>query len=86
MKTLAFGVALCIMAIGALGIFVPSDLTWIAERSESRLAFYVIASIRIAFGLILLAAAPTSRAPRALWLLGVFIVFAGILTALTGLV
>ena len=86
MKTLAFGVGLCIMAIGALGLFVPSDLTWIAERSQSSVAFYVIASIRIAFGLILLSAAPVSRAPRALWLLGVIIVFAGIMTALTGLV
>ena len=86
MKTLAFAVALCIMAIGAVGIFVPSELTWIAERSESPVAFYVIAAIRMAFGLLLLTASPASRAPRTLWFLGVFIVLAGILTALTGLV
>jgi uncharacterized membrane protein HdeD (DUF308 family) len=74
------------MAIGAVGIFVPADLVWIAQRSESSAAFYVIASIRIAFGVILLSAAPVSRAPRTLWLLGVFVVFAGIMTALTALV
>src|SRR5689334_10298545 len=74
------------MAIGAVGVFVPSSLIWIAQRSESSVAFYVIACIRIAFGLVLLSASPASRAPRVLWLLGVFIVIAGIMTALTGLV
>lgn len=85
MKTAAFGMALAIMTIAAIGIVMPSGLVWIAQRSASSNAFYLIASVRIAFGLVLIAAASASRAPRALAVLGYFILIAGIATALTGL-
>jgi hypothetical protein len=47
-------------------------------------ALYVIAAIRIAFGLILLGTASGSRAPMALRFLGVFVLLAGIATPLVG--
>ena len=86
MKTLAFGVALVIMAVGAVGVVVPSDLIWIAQRSLTSGAFYVIATVRVAFGLVLISVASVSRAPKTLRVLGYLIVIAGITTALTGLV
>ena len=86
MKTLAFSVALVIMAIGTVGILVPSGLVWIAQHSVTSGAFYVIATVRVAFGLILISVASVSRAPKTLRILGYVILIAGIMTALTGLV
>jgi uncharacterized membrane protein YidH (DUF202 family) len=85
MKTLAFGCGLCIAAVGVVGIAAPSGLVWLAQHFVSAGAFYVIASVRIAFGLILISAASASRSPTALRLLGYVIVILGITTALTGL-
>jgi hypothetical protein len=85
-KNLAFVVALLILAVGAVGILVPSDLVWIAQHSVTSGAFYVIATVRVAFGLVLISVASVSRAPKTLRVLGYVILLAGITTALTGLV
>ena len=85
-KTLGFGVALVIMAVGTVGILVPSGLVWIAQHSVTSGAFYVIATVRVGFGLVLISAASVSRAPKTLRVLGYLILIAGITTALTGLV
>jgi hypothetical protein len=85
MKKLAFVVALLILALGVVGILVPPGLVWIAQHSVTPGAFYVIAAVRIAFGLILISVASASRAPKALRILGYVILFAGIATALAGL-
>jgi hypothetical protein len=85
-KNLAFIVALAILTFGAVGILVPSGLVWIAQHSVNSGAFYVIATIRFAFGLLLISVASVSRAPKTLRILGYLILIAGITTALTGLV
>ena len=86
MKDLAFVVALLILGVGAVGILVPSGLVWIAQHSVTSGAFYVIATVRIAFGLVLISVASVSRAPKTVRVLGYLILIAGITTALTGLV
>lgn len=86
MKTLAFVIGLLIGAGGVVGIIAPSGLVWIAEHSVTSGAFYVIAMVRIAFGLILISVASVSRAPKTLRVLGSIILILGITTALTGLV
>ena len=86
MKTLAFVFGLCISAVGAIGIFAPSGLVWLAQHFVTSGAFYVIAAVRIAFGLILISVASASRAPKALRVIGYVILILGITTALTGLV
>jgi hypothetical protein len=83
-KTLAFVLGLCIGAVGAVGILAPSGLIWVAQNSVTSGAFYVIAAVRVAFGLLLISVARASRAPKALRLLGYVIVIAGIATALMG--
>jgi hypothetical protein len=85
-KTLAFVFGLCISAVGAVGILLPSGLVWLAQQFVTSAAFYVIAAVRIAFGLILISVASTSRAPKALRVLGYVILILGITTAFTGLV
>lgn len=86
MKSLAFAVALLLLAFGAFGTCVPSALAWIAQHSVTSGAFYVIAAVRVTFGLVLISAASLSRAPRAIRVLGYLILVAGITAALTGLV
>jgi hypothetical protein len=85
-RTLAFTFALAIVAVGIMGIVLPAALVWIAREFvvSGALAFYLLAAVRIAFGLILIAAASASRAPRGLRVLGGIIVVLGIVTALAG--
>ena len=84
-KTLAFVCGVCISAVGVIGIIVPASLVWIAEHFTTSRPFYALAAVRIAFGLILISAAPASRSPRGLRVLGYVIVILGITTGLTGL-
>ena len=87
LRTLAFVCGLCISAVGAVGLLTPSALVWIAQLfvTSGATGFYILATIRIAFGLILVSAAPASRLPRTLRVLGFVILILGIITALTGL-
>jgi hypothetical protein len=87
-KTLAFVFGLCISAVGLIGILVPSGLLWLAHNfvSSGTVGFYVIATVRIAFGLMLISVASASRAPKRVRILGYVILLLGITTALTGLV
>jgi len=84
-KTLAFVPGLFIATVGAVGVLAPSILVWIAHHSETTAAFYFVATVRIAFGLVLISAASTSRAPNAVRVLGYVILVAGIVTGLMGL-
>lgn len=86
MKNIAFVAALVIMASGAVGIVVPSGLVWVAQYSLTATAFYLIGALRAGLGLVLVSAAPASRAPRALRILGYVIVIAGIVTVVMGMV
>lgn len=86
MKTLAFVFGLCIGTVGVVGLLAPSSLVWIAQHSVTSGAFYLIAEVRVGFGLVLISAASASRVPRTLRIVGYVIVVAGLATALTGLV
>ncbi len=86
MKTLAFVFGLFVATVGVVGMLVPSSLVWIAQHSVTSGAFYLIAVVRLAVGLVLVSAASASRAPKALRIVGYVIVVAGLATALTGLV
>lgn len=86
MKHLAFVIALVLFAMGVAGLVVPSSLLWIGRHSLAPGAFYLIAAIRIVFGVALVVAASGSRAPRVIRLLGYVVVVAGFATAVVGLV
>jgi hypothetical protein len=86
LRNLALVVGVLILAVGAVGIVAPAGLVWIAQHSITPSAFYVIAAVRIALGLVLISVASDSRAPRMLRVLGYLILLAGVATALTGLV
>ena len=75
---LAIGV---VIILGSLISFAAPDLRLSLERSVMTPAgFYAIAALRIAIGLVFVLAAPASRAPRTLRVLGLIVIIAGLST------
>ena len=81
MKTLAFIIALLIIALGLTGLVCPDCLVRIGYYSFTAVGLYVVAGLRVAFGLVFFLAAPASRAPKTLRILGVLVCVGGVVTA-----
>ena len=77
-------VALLIVLIGLTGVFAPNRLTMISQYFMTPVGIYVAAALRIGIGVVLVRAAPSSRAPRILRILGVIAVLAGVATLFLG--
>ncbi len=75
---------LFIVAVGALGAGSPPRLIAFVRRLQSQTGLYAIAAIRVVFGLALWFAAPDSRAPGLLLILGAFTVLVGVATPFFG--
>jgi len=84
MMWLAYFVGLIVAAIGILGMAAPMLLLDTMRLAQSQAGLYVVAALRIAFGLALLGAAAASRLPRTLRVLGVIFVVAGIISPFFG--
>jgi hypothetical protein len=67
-KTLAFVIGLIIAAVGIVGIVAPSALIWVGQPFTTPVAWhwYALATVRAAFGVLLLSVAKSSRTPRTL--------------------
>jgi archaellum biogenesis protein FlaJ (TadC family) len=74
------------MAFGILCIVMPAGPIWLAQHAVTPGKLCIIATIRVAFGLVLISVAPACRAPKTLRVLGYLILVAGVTTALMGLV
>ena len=67
--------------LGLTGIFWPEGLVGVGQYSFTPVGLYVVAIIRVAIGLVLFLAAPASRAPRTLRILGVIVCVAAVAVA-----
>ena len=81
---LAMALAFVVAAIGVLGVTAPAVLLEFGRSLQSTGALLVVAALRVAFGAILLWAAPDSRTPRTLRIIGVLVVVAGVATPFLG--
>ena len=81
----AFLIGVLIVFQGVLGLLLPQLFLDLVREFRYPPGIYVAAIVRIAFGLVLCFAAPTSRAPALLLVLGVFIVAGGLLTPYFGI-
>jgi uncharacterized membrane protein YidH (DUF202 family) len=81
---LAMALGLVVAAMGVLGFAAPSVLVELGRSLQSASALYVVAAVRVMFGTILFWAAPNSRTPRTLRILGIFIIIAGLVTPFFG--
>jgi hypothetical protein len=67
---LALAVALFVFAMGAWGVFAPGSIFAFISGWSSRTGFWLAVSLRLCFGLALWFAAPDTRLPLVLRLLG----------------
>jgi hypothetical protein len=84
MRYLAWVVALLFAIVGIAGLIAPDwvmSLRWIAASQGGLLG---IAVLRSAIGIVLIMAAPRSRAPKILQTFGALLLLAGMVTPLFG--
>ncbi len=85
MTLVALIICLFTAAFGALGIVSPSRLLGVVRYLQTPMGLYFAAGVRVLLGVALLFAAPTSRAPDVIHILGVFIIVIGVITPFFGL-
>jgi len=81
---LAMALGFVVAAIGVLGLAAPSVLLEFGRTLQSPSGLYVVAAVRVGFGVILLWAAANSRTPLTLRILGIFFIIAGVVTPFFG--
>jgi hypothetical protein len=80
MRLLGLVIGILVLLASAISFAVP-DLRLSLERSVTTPAgFYAIGTLRTAIGLVFVLAAPASRAPRTLRVLGLIVIIAGLTT------
>jgi len=84
MRVLTVLIGLFIMIVGVVGVAAPSALLKAADYVTTPIGLYAAAALRIGIGIVLILVAPTTRAPRLIRALGVFVVAAGVITAFVG--
>ena len=84
-KLLAIVLGLAIAAIGVFGVAAPSALLEFGRLLQTTDALYLVATVRVMFGAVLLWVAPSSRTPKVLRVLGILIIIAGIVTPIFGI-
>lgn len=85
MTLVALVFSLFVAGLGALGFASPSRLLGMVRSFQTPTRLYIAAALRLVLGAALFLAAPASRAPELLRILGVFIVVAGVITPFFGL-
>jgi hypothetical protein len=84
MRVVATVVGVVIIGAGVVGVVSPDVILTVGQYSLTPTGLYAIAALRVAFGLVFALAAPGSRAPKTLLVLGILVVGAGVTTALLG--
>jgi len=85
MALVALTLSIVVAAPGAVGVVAPAHLLAITRLFLTPAGLYAAAAVRLALGTALFVAAPTSRAPTTVRILGVVIFGAGLITPLIGI-
>lgn len=84
MSLAAVLIGVALVAQGIFGIAAPDEFVRVLRAVQTPPLIYVAAVVRIAFGVVLFKAAPTSRTPALLRALGSLITLGGLLTPFFG--
>jgi hypothetical protein len=76
--------SVALVALGAVGIVYPGALVGVAQFFQISIGLYIWAGIRLVFGVALVFAATTSRAPTTLRVFGVVVFVVGLTMPLFG--
>ena len=82
MRTVALSLSFLVVALGTLGIVSPQTLVELVRRFLTPNGLFLAAVIRILFGMVYVFAAPNSRAPEFVRVIGVISIVAGVMTPL----
>ncbi|MDH3623001.1 MAG: hypothetical protein OES69_00285 [Myxococcales bacterium] len=77
--------AVFVLLLCTWGVLVPSRIVAFATRWTNRQGLWVAALLRVTFGIALWFAAPASRAPLFLQVLGILTILAGVSLPMIGL-
>lgn len=83
-KLLVIALSGLVSAVGLVVLVAPLTLLEFGRSLLTPFSLYVIATVRVAFGGLLLWVASTSRMPRTLRVIGAVVVLSGVLTPLLG--
>ena len=81
MKAVALFIAALMILLGLTGLFWPEGLMQLAKFSFTASGIYLTAIVRVIIGALLLIAAGATRAPKAVRVIGLVILVAGIASA-----
>ena len=84
-RALALGVGFIILVQGLLGLSLPDPFVGLVGSFQAPPVLYIAGVLRMAFGAILFLAAPHSRMPIALRVLGTILFVGGLLTPVIGI-
>ena len=84
MQLLALFIALLISLIGLTGVVSPETLASLVRHALTPMGLYIVAAVRIGIGVIVMLAAPASRAPRTLRVFAILAIIAGLATPFVG--
>jgi hypothetical protein len=85
MTAIALVFSVFVAALGAVGLVSPSRIRSVERYFQTPAGLYFAAAVRLVMGVAVFFAAPASRAPEILRILGVVIFVAGVITLLLGL-
>ena len=80
MTLVALLICLLLSVFGALGVASPSRFVDVVRSFQTPMGLYVVAALRVVLGTALFFAAPTSRAPELIFVVGVVILVQGVIT------
>jgi hypothetical protein len=84
MKRVAWFLVAFIVAAGVAGVVAPDTILSLRSLAATQSALLVFGAVRVAIGVLLVMAAPGSRAPRTLQAAGAVLLLAGLATPLFG--
>jgi hypothetical protein len=84
MKSAVLLVAVFAIGVGTVGLVSPESLIAVGRYVATPIGLYAIGVLRVGIGLLLMLAAPVSRAPKTLRALGALVIVAGVTTPLFG--
>ena len=84
MAVVAVIIGLLIAAEGVVGLAVPGVFVGMVRFFQEPPVIYLAAVVRVLIGVVLVWAAPASRAPTVIRILGLFVAVGGLLTPFVG--
>lgn len=84
MTLVAFGISLLVAALGGLGIVSLPRLLGVFRHFQTPAGLFAATALRLVLGAALFLAAPASRAPEAVRIVGVIVFVAGLITPFFG--